>query len=444
METLLARHVLLGLLILGLLILGLLGFGLGRRLLLALLLLFLRRLLLLAAASRRRGFLARLPEPDVELVQGLALQIAGTLVRADVDERPRHPLHRRGVQPNVLCVLGVVHGFGIRKSRAAIRAFQNLLENMRQHALVQGLVRLQLEELRPGFEQRVGGVRGHGPGRGRDARFPLFTLLARENRPRRAAVRLVLLVRIASDLHVVLAGRDVSHLGDEHLREVQTQADVHDALVTLTRGDERGSHEHLADVAGDRLGPVPVRAVTEDVGGEPADEAEVLVHAVPVDADPLAPRGDEEDPGVHQRHAVLELVNQASDRLGEFLLDVPPVGVPHGVEEAFPDLLHVEHVHVGPRAEPLAERAEGCVAHVLLAVRELAGERIFTIGHILRRPRLVRLAFLLVEQDGRERRELVADARHVTLLLNVRFHPELHHGCRSLCGATTRPREMKL
>ena len=149
-----------------------------------------------------------------------------------------------------------------------------------------------------------------------------------------------------------------------------------------------------------------------------------------VDADPLAPRRDEEHPGVHQRHSVLELVDQAADLLGEFLLDVPPVRVPHGVEEPLPDLLHVEHVDVGPRAEPLAERAEGGVADVLLAVRELTRERVFTAARILRSLRLVRLALLLVQEDGRERRELIADARHVPLLLNVRFDLELHHGCR--------------
>ena len=159
-----------------------------------------------------------------------------------------------------------------------------------------------------------------------------------------------------------------------------------------------------------------------------------------VDADPLAPRRDEEHPGVHQRHSVLELVDQAADLLGEFLLDVPPVRVPHGVEEPLPDLLHVEHVDVGPRAEPLAERAEGGVADVLLAVRELTRERVFTAARILRSLRLVRLALLLVQEDGRERRELIADARHVPLLLNVRFDLELHHGCRP-SGYGTRARD---
>ena len=38
--------------------------------------------------------------------------------------------------------------------------------------------------------------------------------------------------------------------------------------------------------------------------------------------------------------------------------------------------------------------------------------------------------FFLFRRIGRERRELIADARHVPLLLNVRLDLELHHGCR--------------
>ena len=216
--------------------------GLGRGLLLALLLLLLRQkslLLLAVAALSRGGPLGSLPEPDVKLVERLALQVAGALVRADVDERPGHPLHRRRVQSNVHGIRGILHRLGIGKRGTPVGTLQHSLENLLQHALVQSLVRLQLQQLRPRFEQGVGGVRGHGARHGHPRAFPLLTLLSPENRARGSAVGLVLLIRVAADVHLVLTGGDVTQLRDEHLREMQTQAHVDDALVASARRDER-------------------------------------------------------------------------------------------------------------------------------------------------------------------------------------------------------------
>ena len=196
---------------------------------------------------------------------------------------------------------------------------------------MQRAVGFHRQHFRERLEERARGVGRHGLGRGLRDVLLLTVLLPflSEHGSRRAAVRLDIPFRVASDLDAVASRRHFPEFGDEELGEVKFEAHVHDALLAVSPRDERGAMEALGDVRDDVLGPISVGAVPEEVAGDASHKEEILVHAMTVDADPLAARGDVEDAGVGESHLVLEFVHEAGHLFGELFLDVPAVRVPH-------------------------------------------------------------------------------------------------------------------
>ena len=368
----------------------------------------------------------------MELVQALSVEILRPVLSAEFDKLARHLLHRRRVETHqyrrralaTLVLVRVLVGEGLR-GHTTVRAVHRLGEDVREGSAMQRAVGFHRQHFRERLEERARGVGRHGLWRGLRDVVLLTVLLPflSEHGSRRAAVRLDILFRVASDLDAVASRRHFPEFGDKELGEVKFEAHVHDALLAVSPRDERGAMEALGDVRDDVLGPISVGAVPEEVAGDASHEEEVLVHAMAVDADPLAARGDVEDAGVGESHLVLEFVHEAGHLFGELFLDVPAVRVPHGVEEALPDLFHVEELDVAARAEPLGESGEGGVANVLIAVGELLSEWVLSrlrIGELgdVRLPRSLR--------DGRRGRELPLEAAHVARLLHVRLDLGLH------------------
>lgn len=74
---------------------------------------------------------------------------------------------------------------------------------------------------------------------------------------------------------------------------------------------------------------------------EPADQEVELVQPQAIDAGPLAAHGEQEDGEVVDREREREGVQSGGEAVDELRLVEGLVRVPHAVEDALPQLLHV-------------------------------------------------------------------------------------------------------